>query len=409
MAEYALKINSYLGCDTRIQVVKERSPKKETFQALPLDRNCENETGVNDDANPDKNTRQAKRGNRTQNRLSPHARKTLQRIGGAAQFRFNVSDALFLTGTFPGGSYAAQSAIASQAGWIVHRLKAWIHKIIGKNVGYYVWEFQKRGTLHLHYVVFIPNHYQRAYIEFEFRNEWIRLIKGASIRSLENLFIGNKGRDFFTEKELLQIYAQECYGNCSSYLSKYLTKKKTSKFPSPCRLWGCTKEARNLVAASLITLEIPTLLLRKAEDLAYKYDSYSNAPPEKRRYFRHRFSQGFTILLYDDLFREAIMPPEKEVIENRALVQCISRLLNKLSDSGCYEPMREMASQPLREGFFWCGLNPISLVSSVQPDDLKTNLWEIDSLVSLVPCRNRYHREDLRNLTRAALRCLDSR
>lgn len=311
MRLYDLKIKSYLGADTRIQVVKVGNPKKEA----PLDRNSKTET---EDFNPNDNSeeRQAgtRRGSRVRSsRLSTNGKAILQRVGGAVSDRFHANQSVFLTGTFPGSNFSAQSAIASQSNWIVHRLKAWLYKRLGANIGYYVWEFQKRGTLHLHYVVVVPDSSARSQIIRDFREEWIRLIRGASIRSGCDLFQGEKGRNYAKKLDKLQIYAQECYKSAASYLAKYLSRDKTRGFIPPTRLWGATQDAKRLVAEGLITLEVFNKSLAKVSEMAYEHLSWSDTPVDKVRQWRHRFSEGFTILVYNEAYRM-----ELSVMEDKA-------------------------------------------------------------------------------------------
>jgi hypothetical protein len=385
--------------------VKERSPKRELYVDSHLDRNSEDKTiGTADDSTAS-NPRKGSRNRRTQDRLSPHARATLQRIGGVNAVYNGAESVAFLTGTFPGSTFAAQSAIASQAGWLVNALKAWIYKRIGANVAYWVWEFQKRGTLHLHYVVVIPDERDRNRLMADFRDEWIRLIKGASARSGVNLFIGEKSRDFFTEKEKLQIYAQQCYKNCSSYLSKYLAKSKPSNFPAPCRLWGCTREARNLVARNLITVEISSKTLSRASEMAYEYDSCSNVSSDKRRYFRHRFSQGFTILLYDDNLRAELITEEPKKVDEKGLQAALDRLSWKIFQFHAGSQLNEMGSLPLRQSFKSGRLNLKSCNGLKQLQQLDDNLAEIGVMVFLIPAVKPWHREEIKNLVEAC-RCL---
>lgn len=322
------------------------NPKKELY----LDRDSEFEsktTGEENVQGTDK-VRTARRAAVRNSRLSAYAKASLQRIGGAVDANYNACESVFLTGTFPGDDYASQSAIASQSAWIVHRLKAWIYDQIGANVSYYVWEFQKRGTLHLHYVVLIPCPIARSQIIEGFRREWIRLIDGASKRSGCNLFIGRGGRDFFLEKELLQIYAQECYKSAAAYLSKYLSKHKYSEFPPPARMWGATREAKNLVASSLISLEICHKTIRDAEDIAYQLEAESDTPREKTRFFRHRFSQGFTILLYNDTFRMNLSEMVTAEMNRRMIdyLGKVSTVWDKCKKVGLSQEILEKLSKP---------------------------------------------------------------
>jgi len=395
LALFDVKCKSYAGCDTRIQVVQQRSPKK----ILYLDRDAEFETTdrATDRAVATSQSDRGKNKFRLRSGLTTSARQTLQRIGGVVGLACTPRSSVFLTGTFPGSSHSAQTAIASQAHWIVHRLKAWLYKRIGKNIGYYVWEFQKRGTLHLHYVVLVPDEVLRARIISDFRDEWIRLIAGASKRSGENLFLGNKGRDFFTEKEKLQIYAQECYKDCSSYLSKYLAKKSSSNFPAPCRLWGCTREARNLVAKHLISFSLIGKSLAVADDFAHKLDSYSSVSAEKRRYFRHRFSQGFTILLYDDNIRSAL--EDSAIVPSPVchLHQRVVSLYYSLVKFNLIDYLRENSSAPMMGDLSCIVGSPFSRITVAQWVAFFYSSIELKALVGRCPTLTRYQKNELRN------------
>lgn len=395
MALFDVKCNSYSGSDTRIQVVRQRAPEKFSY----LDRDAQFETTARA-ADTASNPSQSDRGrgeNRLRTGLTKFARQTLQRIGGAVGLACSARSACFLTGTFPGGTQTAQSAIASQAPWIVHALKAWLYKRVGKNIGYYVWEFQRRGTLHLHYVVVIEDEDLRASVLSDFRDEWIRLIAGASKRSGVNLFLGNKGRDFFTEKEKLQIYAQECYKDCSSYLSKYLSKKSSSDFPAPCRLWGCTREARNLVAKGLISFSVIGKSLAVADDLAHQLDSYSEAAPEKRRYFRHRFSEGFTILLYDDGIRHVLEDLSKMQSPEYHLKMRIVSLYGSLQKQEILEYLENSSSPPVMLDLHHAISTPWKHITAVNWEGFYTTSIELKALIFLCPTLTRYQKNELRN------------
>lgn len=395
MALFDLKCNSYSGADTRIQVVQQRSIRKFSY----LDRDAELKTTrrATDTASDPSQSDRGRGENRLRTGLTKFARQTLQRIGGAVGLACTTRSSCFFTGTFPGGSLSAQSAIASQAPWLVNALKAWLYKRIGKNIGYYVWEFQKRGTLHLHYVAVIENDDLRASVIADFRDEWIRLIAGASKRSGVNLFLGNKGRDFFTEKEKLQIYAQECYKDCSSYLSKYLSKKSSSDFPAPCRLWGCTREARNLVAKGLISFSVIGKSLAVADDLAHQLDSYSEATPEKRRYFRHRFSQGFTILLYDDSIRHALKELSTLKSPEYHLKRRVFSLYGSLQKQEIVEYLENSSSPPMMLDLFHIIGTPWKHLTTADWEDFYVSSIELKALIILCPTLTRYQRNELRN------------
>lgn len=397
MALYEVKCKSFLGADTRIQVVKERSPKK-----INLVRDSKFETNEPEDVSAvreasDKSRKARK--SRNNNRLSNNARRILQRIGGAVSAAYSPECSIFLTGTFPGDSSEVQTAIASQAGWIVSRLKAWIYKKIGANVAYYVWEFQKRGTLHLHYVVLMPNKFHREWILREFRTEWIRLLRGASERSECNLFLGRKNRDFEKELHLLRIDAQECYKSAASYLSKYLSKSKGSDCPAPCRMWGATKEARTLVALHCISVSIPSLKLHVAAERASQLDSWSDTEEDKRRFWRHRFSQGFTILLYNDTFRVCLS--EMQEMQNHERIKPYQgkavSLWRYLGDKGMQEPLMKAMSPPGWRAFARLMMPSERHFQECSIQETKEGLIEARTCISIAGMGNYRTRNEARN------------
>ena len=378
MTLFDIKVNSYVGADTRIQVVQVRPPKKERY----LDRDSEFETkSLVEENGEDSDSPRTERLPRIRgSRLSTYAKASLQRIGGAVDSVHAPIESVFLTGTFPGDSFDSQRAISAQSAWIVHRLKAWIYKQIGASIGYHVWEFQKRGTLHLHYVVVVPCPMARAAIIEGFRGEWIRLIHGASLNSGCDLFVGRNGRNFFYEREKLQIYAQECHKSCAAYLSKYLGKRKYSRFPPPTRMWGCTKQARKIVASSLISVELCSKFLKDAEDFAYQLQSESDTPLDKQRFFRHRFSKGFTILLYNDTFRVQLSKLQETMVysSKTSLYQKGSVLKAEIISSGAINGLKQSMT-PVG----WSGLSSLIAPES----DLSPPFRAIDVAEGLIEAR----------------------
>lgn len=405
MPLFTLKVNSFIGADTRITLSQERSPRKELFPPPPLDRNPENETTVPETVSPLPSPNRHRSGKRTQTRLTRFARQSIQRIGAALASEHPPEEILFLTGTFPGESFDAQKAIASQAGWIASRLKAWLYKRLGSNLAFYVWEFQRRGTLHLHYVVAVPDSSLRAAIVRDFRSEWIRLIQGASLRSSENLFIGRRSRNFFLESELLQVYAQECRKSPGGYLAKYLSKNAETKFPAPARLWGATREARHLVARNCISLVIPSLSLSRASDLADEIESWAECDQSKIFSFRHRFTLGKTVVFYDDSIRCHLVPP-KPTSSDEELIACCRRLHNKLLQVGLVLMLFDYSSKPLKGRLLEWGAGVFDVSDQATGSSLSVDLGELKALISLVAIEEWYHRSDLINLVDRCLKLI---
>lgn len=159
-----------------------------------------------------------------------YARRRLKEAGAALQRSIAApEEALFLTGTLPSVDVEAWRALAVCSGYVVHRLKAWIAKRLKSKLDFYVWEWQKRGALHLHYVVAAPDFEIRTKIKEGFHAQWIRLLQDVEAITGVSMFTGSHGRDWSEAPEKIRTEAAECRVDVSRYLSKYLSKGTNPK------------------------------------------------------------------------------------------------------------------------------------------------------------------------------------
>lgn len=177
-----------------------------------------------------------------------YAKRQLLRVGGAIdKMDSTPQNGLFLTGTLPGSTHAAKLAIAKWSAYLVHRLKAWIAKYVHQKLDFYVWERQKRGALHLHYYLYVPDSVVRDRIREGFKAQWIRLLETVSAKSGIDLFRKNENYTHRGRPDAIQAYAQEVTKSVAAYLAKYCSKEASNSTNTrnssyyPSRWWGASR------------------------------------------------------------------------------------------------------------------------------------------------------------------------
>lgn len=211
---------------------------------------------------------------------------------------------VFFTGTLPGSTEKAKSAIAHWSSWMIHGLKAWVNKIVPQKMDFYVWELQKRGALHLHYVVRTETEEQIEKLLSGFKKQWVRLLQRLSERAGCDVFERSWGGSWKDSPHIVQADAQRVRKSVGAYLSCYL-KKGHSKHEldrysqyCPVRWFGISRPLSAVIA-------------RMTEKRETDYASYSagvKSLEEKivgleplsvaGKVFKHQFGLGKTAVYY---------------------------------------------------------------------------------------------------------------
>lgn len=169
-------------------------------------------------------------------------KRKIVRAGAVIDELYPPEEVLFLTGTIAGGGRKVDEAVAAHSHIFVKRLKDWlvVHGAIRFDL--YVWELQKRGTPHLHYLCVCPDKAQREYICEHFKSEWIRIVDAICIESGVDLWRQGFGKHLKHRKDYIQVYAQECRRSSARYLSKYASKESSkTKGLRFSRWWGVSR------------------------------------------------------------------------------------------------------------------------------------------------------------------------
>jgi hypothetical protein len=208
------------------------------------------------------------------------ARRQVKRIAAVLDtLGSSPGDLIFFTGTLPGSTDSSLLALSQWSGFVVHRFKAWMHDISNRYNCLYVWEWQKRGALHLHLVVFESNKNYRKKIFEGMKAQWIRILEQVSNRSGVDLFARRYGKGSWRGKfDKIRARAEWVRKSVAAYMGKYLSKavrpggERTRLF-YPSRWWGCTKNLKEIERNERRTFEYFCLLPRDAES------SYNSVVP----------------------------------------------------------------------------------------------------------------------------------
>lgn len=195
-------------------------------------------------------------------RFTRAAKQTIQRCARAMdQSAASPSEILFFTGTIPGTGQDQYQAVAEWSSWVIHRLKSWVAKRVECKFDFYCWELQKRGALHLHYAVHVPDAAVRQDVQRTIKTEWIRLLDYVSAQTGVDVF-QNVVRGFThrSNTDKVQADCQEVTKSVGAYLGKYCSKSSSGENSTgvftPCRWYGVSRPLRNLEVSFRRTLNL---------------------------------------------------------------------------------------------------------------------------------------------------------
>lgn len=189
----------------------------------------------------------------TRNTFGRRAKKVV-RCAGAVLDRAPLSRLVFLTGTLPGSTPESFKALAAWSGWVVQTLLQWVRDTTGDTRCFGVWEYQRRGALHLHMCVECPTAELAAEIRRKWKARWIRILDGVAARAKVDVYRRDLHHTWCQRKWLTRTDAQIVQKSVGSYLSKYLSKgssanRRLTAFP-PSRWWFVSRSVRREIEQS---------------------------------------------------------------------------------------------------------------------------------------------------------------
>lgn len=162
-------------------------------------------------------------------------------------------DAYEVTLTLPASTQEAFKTLAGYSGWIVNRLLN-IPRRQGCNYWFYVWEFQKRGALHLH-LLFAGLGDKTKHVAQLVEYQWWELLWDLSTVTGVDLFRKSTQKTWKYEPSRWQSHCAPIAKSVAAYFSKYAGKqskgkrsqKRSTQFHYPSRWWGSSQTIKRRI------------------------------------------------------------------------------------------------------------------------------------------------------------------
>lgn len=350
-----VKIRAYPNLETRVSVYPERLPKNylrelalshpesqpetEESQTTPLLSGSDSPDSQGDrllDLKSKLDTAQRPR----RMALSRYGRLMIMRAGSCFD-RSEETERLLLTGTLPGSGFRAFKALSEYSSYATKTVTNWLTRRIPGCKWMYVWEFQKRGALHLHLAVQLPVSVS-DYVKAHFKDEWNRVLHTICKKSGVNLYA--KTRTYSHPNEKTQADVTKCDKDPAKYLSKYITKNATNAKAFnryPPKTWY--QISRSLLASlKESTIEYTVEGLSYSQCRGFIEDAHfviSSAPIKGARYFTGK-AFAWSAYCYGTNFNisewgNKIMPTKRETIKPIHMARNVREVLKKYPATQC--------------------------------------------------------------------------
>lgn len=343
---FGIKLQSFPNREVRATLYKVSSPRLKTEDddsAPNLSLRQNSKRGDSDGEQLELSGKKAGYGRLgRQSKFSTYARRQMMRAGAVFDLQCPKNQCLFLTGTLPGSTDESFRAIAEWSSYIVNCLKAWIAKRVKAKYDMYCWEWQKRGALHLHYVVHVPCRRHRRFIRSQFKKEWIRLLDSVSRLSGVDLYRKNKGFTHKRNKKVVRATAEIVQKSVASYMAKYLSKNANNMkgFQArrryfPARWYGCS---RPLLARLKALTSEETLYFARRGDAEAQFGEIAGALESNCTYtyrYQARKAYGHVTISYHDA-------RDWGNVVDHALINWLVNL-KKMNNQRSYRPLAERA------------------------------------------------------------------
>lgn len=217
----------------------------------------------------------------SQKKIPPFGAKQGQKLresGAAIDWlaREKGGAARIVTLTLVGDTHEAFECLAANSGYAVNRLFQVVRRHgLGCQNWFFVWEYQKRGALHLHICLWheVPN--MAAKLGAKLVQTWYKVLKDIQSQTGIDMFV-RRDRKTYTQKQKWQSRNEPMRKSAGGYFSKYASKaskkeerkhirKLAERYP-PSRFWGSSKSVKDII---------------KAHSFEYRFESWKSDEPSK--------------------------------------------------------------------------------------------------------------------------------
>jgi len=187
------------------------------------------------------------------------------------------SKARVVTLTLPADTCEAKKAIAAYSGYAINRIFQPVRRDYPEcNNWFFVWEYQRRGALHLHIAIYHDDNQTSKQIGDRLIETWHDVLVDIGFKANCCMFTSKK-KDRCTIRSLHQNVNQEMKKSCGGYFSKYAAKgengkerikmERWSKLYSPSRFWGSSQSIKVIVRENSFSFSLELLNGSEAMEL----------------------------------------------------------------------------------------------------------------------------------------------
>lgn len=150
------------------------------------------------------------------------------------------------TATLPGSTKEAMESLSCWSAYLMHnfrtRISRWLVRRGYRVLWCSVWEWQKRGALHLHVAVALPRDLVGSFEAFA-KRVWVKLLRNVTDKSGIDLFGRSYGGTWLGGELPHCCKLVVVTSSSAGYLAKYLSKSESKRygvmaFFCPSRWWG---------------------------------------------------------------------------------------------------------------------------------------------------------------------------
>ena len=277
-----------------------------------------------------------------------NAKRNLIRRGAAMEGTAPSEECLFLTGTLPGSTEDSFRAIAEWSSYIVHRLKSWVGTYARSKLDFYCWEYQRRGALHLHYCVWLPDAVSRSHIHRGFHGWWVGILHAIGEKSGCDMFRKNSTKTHLGDTSKVRAVAEVCRKSPARYLAKYLSKSASpvrgaARAFSPARWWGTSRPLKTLCDSLTQTVEIIEGGYHRIRVLWEQIFHVCDSSDSVTYSYRHKVGSGHTLVSYPNT------PDERTwLLENLKSYSPMAIMQSDLQSVHPFETLKTVKLQQMR-------------------------------------------------------------
>lgn len=198
----------------------------------------------------------------TRHSIGRGARKFIRNCGAVID-QGRLETVVFLTGTLPGSTPEALQALAAWSAQVIETIRKWLYGIDPGLEFFGVWEYQRRGALHLHICIRCPSIALARSIKQGFKSRWVKAIAAVGRRAKIDIFARRSGGSFEFMRWRTRTDAQTVEKSVANYLGKYLSKgsqksRKACHFP-PSSWFFASDRLRQEVKAQSRQVQVSSL------------------------------------------------------------------------------------------------------------------------------------------------------